>query len=105
FFSSRRRHTRCLSDWSSDVCSSDLLPAARPLTEVSGRAAGSDDLVANIQWRGVRATILARQGRIKTAERLGREAVELASSSDFRSEERRAGKECRTRGARDRRED
>src|SRR5205814_6384854 len=24
FFTSRRRHTRCLSDWSSDVCSSDL---------------------------------------------------------------------------------
>src|SRR5438045_2865672 len=24
FFSSRRRHTRCLSDWSSDECSSDL---------------------------------------------------------------------------------
>src|SRR5205814_3114362 len=24
YFSSRRRHTRCLSDWSSDVCSSDL---------------------------------------------------------------------------------
>src|SRR5947199_65994 len=24
FFSSSRRHTRCLSDWSSDVCSSDL---------------------------------------------------------------------------------
>src|SRR5262245_15651134 len=32
FFSSRRRHTRCLSDWSSDVCSSDL-PASevRPI--------------------------------------------------------------------------
>src|ERR1039458_2810844 len=27
FFSSRRRHTRCLSDWSSDVCSSDLYRA------------------------------------------------------------------------------
>src|SRR5262245_64118422 len=27
FFSSRRRHTRCLSDWSSDVCSSDLARA------------------------------------------------------------------------------
>src|SRR5947199_10553379 len=27
FFSSRRRHTRCLSEWSSDVCSSDLLMA------------------------------------------------------------------------------
>src|SRR6267378_5032368 len=25
FFSSRRRHTRSLRDWSSDVCSSDLL--------------------------------------------------------------------------------
>src|SRR5438093_3294206 len=26
FFSSRRRHTRLVSDWSSDVCSSDLSP-------------------------------------------------------------------------------
>src|SRR5262245_65214029 len=30
FFSSRRRHTRCLSDWSSDVCSSDL---GKPLAD------------------------------------------------------------------------
>src|SRR5258705_9909913 len=30
FFSSRRRHTRCLSDWSSDVCSSDLAVPPRP---------------------------------------------------------------------------
>src|SRR5437016_6725034 len=30
FFSSRRRHTRLVSDWSSDVCSSDLTsPALR----------------------------------------------------------------------------
>src|SRR5216684_6178511 len=27
FFSSRRRHTRCSRDWSSDVCSSDLIGA------------------------------------------------------------------------------
>src|SRR5216684_1685112 len=27
FFSSRRRHTRCSRDWSSDVCSSDLFRA------------------------------------------------------------------------------
>src|SRR5687768_17767319 len=27
FFSSRRRHTRCSRDWSSDVCSSDLISA------------------------------------------------------------------------------
>src|SRR6266852_8924493 len=28
FFSSRRRHTRCYRDWSSDVCSSDLMRVA-----------------------------------------------------------------------------
>src|SRR5207245_5807766 len=28
-FSSRRRHTRCYRDWSSDVCSSDLAEARR----------------------------------------------------------------------------
>src|SRR6266436_2416646 len=28
FFSSRRRHTICSRDWSSDVCSSDLLASA-----------------------------------------------------------------------------
>src|SRR6266550_3921276 len=30
FFSSRRRHTRCSRDWSSDVCSSDLLDDGAP---------------------------------------------------------------------------
>src|SRR5438046_9965045 len=30
FFSSRRRHTRLVSDWSSDVCSSDLIPEEPP---------------------------------------------------------------------------
>src|SRR6266542_5213794 len=29
FFSSRRRHTRCYRDWSSDVCSSDLLKSRK----------------------------------------------------------------------------
>src|SRR2546422_896800 len=31
FFSSRRRHTRCSRDWSSDVCSSDLFAAIWPV--------------------------------------------------------------------------
>src|SRR5208282_3435783 len=31
FFSSRRRHTRCYRDWSSDVCSSDLLSRPEPI--------------------------------------------------------------------------
>src|SRR6266571_6512438 len=29
FFSSRRRHTRLTCDWSSDVCSSDLMPSVK----------------------------------------------------------------------------
>src|SRR5438046_9392331 len=33
FFSSRRRHTRLVSDWSSDVCSSDLIRDLRDLGE------------------------------------------------------------------------
>src|SRR2546422_4780833 len=40
FFSSRRRHTRCSRDWSSDVCSSDLQrqEEARKSTEVQRQA-------------------------------------------------------------------
>src|SRR3989304_1810786 len=33
FFSSRRRHTICSRDWSSDVCSSDLLPKPPKMTK------------------------------------------------------------------------
>src|SRR2546422_3275873 len=43
FFSSRRRHTRCSRDWSSDVCSSDLaqegLRGEEPITQF-GRMCG-----------------------------------------------------------------
>src|SRR6266496_6212507 len=38
FFSSRRRHTRSLRDWSSDVCSSDLDRAGESVS-AAGRAA------------------------------------------------------------------
>src|SRR5438094_7480897 len=37
FFSSRRRHTRSYGDWSSDVCSSDLLPQQVDGRSCSGR--------------------------------------------------------------------
>src|SRR5262249_57985925 len=37
FFSSRRRHTRLVSDWSSDVCSSDLRCSAQPPPCSAGR--------------------------------------------------------------------
>ena len=36
FFSSRRRHTRFTSEWSSDVCSSDLGEFGGELSVVSG---------------------------------------------------------------------
>src|SRR2546429_6543622 len=35
FFSSRRRHTRCSRDWSSDVCSSDLYTEGHPLVRAT----------------------------------------------------------------------
>src|SRR2546429_6594162 len=41
FFSSRRRHTRCSRDWSSDVCSSDL-PRPSQSASVSQRVGITD---------------------------------------------------------------
>src|SRR3989442_9752016 len=48
FFSSRRRHTRCGRDWSSDVCSSDLLAAPR-WTQCSAKVENAP--VVNIKSR------------------------------------------------------
>src|SRR5690606_37932830 len=46
FFSSRRRHTRFSRDWSSDVCSSDLVPLTGPVVHIVARGtpAGMPDL-------------------------------------------------------------
>src|SRR5436853_4199033 len=50
FFSSRRRHTICLSDWSSDVCSSDLVAHLtdedQTRLELSIRHTGAGDVAA-----------------------------------------------------------
>src|SRR2546430_4149507 len=88
FFSSRRRHTRFDCDWSSDVCSSDLgalvfygltaaglfaLRAKRPAADRPVRAPGYPWLPALY----VIATAII--------------------AVDLRSEERRVGKECRSR--------
>src|SRR5437016_9736365 len=37
FFSSRRRHTRLVSDWSSDVCSSDLTSGTAGAQDIAPR--------------------------------------------------------------------
>src|SRR5690606_40425385 len=73
FFSSRRRHTRFSRDWSSDVCSSDLvLPNHVPLT------------------------VWAK--RFQDADRAYWKKAALNTQLEQRSEERRVGKECRSRG-------
>src|SRR5258706_16137767 len=61
FFSSRRRHTRLVSDWSSDVCSSDLLQRTKKkigirdleehqngTRELGSRSDAVDSLVASV---------------------------------------------------------
>src|SRR5438309_5536963 len=71
FFSSRRRHTRWNCDWSSDVCSSDL--------------------IRDLEHRGERRRYGEEQRRP-----LPREDLEHLHRLG-RSEERRVGKECRSR--------
>src|SRR5207302_3083856 len=87
FFSSRRRHTRFSRDWSSDVCSSDLIRSAgRP--GPSHRIPGSP--TEGAPW--IRPPPIGREFRNKSRRRQSREARREA-----RSEERRVGKECRSR--------
>src|SRR2546428_3215271 len=82
FFSSRRRHTRSDRDWSSDVCSSDLL--------VPGHGAIAHG----------RGAVLARIARDLEYLSALEDGVNAAIGSGLpleRSEERRVGKECRSR--------
>src|SRR2546429_9778781 len=76
FFSSRRRHTRCSRDWSSDVCSSDL-----SLGEATGEAVGESSY--SISLFSPAADI--RNTRVKNH-------CSFMSRSSGRSEERREGK-------------
>ena len=53
------------------------------LTEATERHAIEDDVDPQILWRRVRAKVLARSGELSTAERLAREAVEIAGRTDL----------------------
>src|SRR5256885_3075463 len=87
FFSSRRRHTRLQGDWSSDVCSSDLNAVERGLERFGkllmlhadgGQFFVGDDYAAHHHdARGNRGQFVFQARK--------------------RSEERRVGKECRSR--------
>src|SRR5438105_7704576 len=80
FFSSRRRHTRSTRDWSSDVCSSDLIITTRYL----GPAAHPPCAAPCPQKMMKESKIAPSLTRCRKLWR-------------WRSEERRVGKECRSR--------
>src|SRR5206468_6923469 len=85
FFSSRRRHTRSDRDWSSDVCSSDL----------------KIDVVHDLERRldVVRDDNGSRTQRIaEPPDQIGdNPGGNRIKPGERRSEERRVGKECRSR--------
>src|SRR5256885_7145965 len=88
FFSSRRRHTRLQGDWSSDVCSSDLI------TEVRGD--GITVFEAALWTPG--GTGVTRLGVPQGfTSSLATAISENGTGVCGRSEERRVGKECRSR--------
>src|SRR5690348_17673211 len=84
FFSSRRRHTRWTGDWSSDVCSSDLLDGADPRRPM---------VVLRAPRPGDYGWVIQRNAALY-AEQYGWEPPYEALVAR-RSEERRVGKECR----------
>src|SRR5207249_7764586 len=96
FFSSRRRHTRSKRDWSSDVCSSDLEDVDvinNPEDPSAGTRKVPFSRVLYIEQDDFREDPPKKFFRLSP----GRE-VRLRCA---RSEERRVGKECGSRGARE----
>src|SRR5438045_5505610 len=89
FISSRRRHTRCLSDWSSDVCSSDLSGGSD-----EAPPQGEPELLRSLQW-----LVSPESSKSGGDEETPPGDAELLRSlqGKKRSEERRVGKECRCR--------
>src|SRR3546814_12206292 len=84
-----------ISDWSSDVCSSDLVvgepdPGQQlvDLLFAAGLVAADAGLAADAQWQG---DILARSQVVEQAEVLEHDPY---APPQQRSEERRVGKEC-----------
>src|SRR5262249_59400842 len=90
FFSSRRRHTRLVSDWSSDVCSSDL---RAPLDELDEPDERPGDALAQAE----RARDAADQAEQTASEQSDAESRGQSQAAQTRSEERRVGKGGRTR--------
>jgi class 3 adenylate cyclase/tetratricopeptide (TPR) repeat protein len=56
---------------------------AERFTVVSEDAAADDDLASQVLWRGTRARVLSHRGDVEPAERLARQAADMARTSDF----------------------
>src|SRR5260221_411957 len=96
FISSRRRHTRSLCDWSSDVCSSDLFAIApETLQGIECFLKISDETVEQ-RLRGDRELIFRENSAWVRLVHAVRDSIEVCGGS-LRSEERRVGKEWRSR--------
>src|SRR5687768_17659188 len=91
FFSSRRRHTRCSRDWSSDVCSSDLGLAYFGLADVYYYSLKQYADAAKSYKEGLRF----RPDNVTALYNLGWCYNDLERYPEARSEERRVGKACR----------
>src|SRR5260221_7060173 len=92
FFSSRRRHTRSLCDWSSDVCSSDLTFTT---LSTGGKPETIDNVVkVSFPRDDVRVDV---DGWNKMPPFMGLTSYAGFVPAEKRSEERRVGKECRSR--------
>jgi predicted ATPase len=65
------------------VFAQDRIDEAEDLAQLSAKLAATGDILTHVLWRGVQARVLARRGRLESAEELAREAVSLAEETDF----------------------
>src|SRR5690349_23043601 len=98
FFSSRRRHTRSLRDWSSDVCSSDLATEVgiKPIIGIEAYIAPASRFeTKRILWGdpSQKGDDVSGSGSYTHLTMVAENATGLRN----RSEERRVGKESRSR--------
>src|SRR5699024_12116220 len=92
-FSSRRRHTRSKRDWSSDVCSSDLiLIVAGGLSSCSALFQGGGGAVIGSSFTAEDEDIIGANDDYKALETALRNRLNGIEEEYPRSEERRVGK-------------
>src|SRR5690606_40962991 len=91
FFSSRRRHTRFSRDWSSDVCSSDLVFLATTFGVYMMFDYWQMAALIGMVGMAVFLYVLSRYNDVKAKRDFNAKLIAI----NERSEERRVGKECR----------